>query len=172
VLAGTAWLFCATAAVGVQTLPNLEWLRPTLQLTSLVTLGVLYWITPRKESDEAGVTIFSSFFGLVLSSLLLSGLLVKPNVGMNQVSAISASWVAYALFLIVVGFRADRRYLRYCGLAVFGLTVAKVVLIDLSELDSMIRVGILLLLGLGMIGTGYWYILWDRKRRSQDKTVD
>jgi uncharacterized membrane protein len=91
---------------------------------------------------------------------------------MNKVSAISASWVAYALFLIVVGFRADRRYLRYCGLAVFGLTVAKVVLIDLSELDSMIRVGILLLLGLGMIGTGYWYILWDRKRRSQDKTVD
>ena len=166
VLAGTAWLFCAAAAVGVQTLPNLEWLRPTLQLTSLVTLGVLYWITPRKQSDEAGVTIFSSFFGLVLTSLLLSGLLVKPNVGMNQVSAISASWVAYALLLIVVGFRADRRYLRYCGLAVFGLTVAKVVLIDLSELDSMIRVGILLLLGLGMIGTGYWYILWDRKRRS------
>ncbi|MEI7575872.1 MAG: DUF2339 domain-containing protein [Armatimonadota bacterium] len=169
VLAGTAWLCCAAVAVGVQSSPVLSWLRPSLQITSLLSLGILFWITPRKEADEGGITSFASFFGLVLSSLLLTEFLVRPGIGMNRVSAISASWVVYALFLLVVGFRAERRYLRYSGLAVFGLTVGKVVLIDLSELDSMIRVGILLLLGLGMIGTGYWYILWDRKRRSTEQ---
>lgn len=168
VLAGTAWLCCAAVAVGVQSIPALSWLRPSLQITSLLSLGILFWITPRKESDEAAITSFASFFGLVLSSLLLTEFLVKQFIGMNRVSAISASWVVYALFLLVVGFRADRRYLRYSGLAAFGLTVGKVVLIDLSELDSMIRVGILLLLGLGMIGSGYWYILWDRTRRASE----
>jgi len=56
--------------------------------------------------------------------------------------------------------------LRYWALGVFGVTVAKVFLVDLAELDSVIRFAMLALLGTGMMGGGYWYILWRRKNQA------
>jgi uncharacterized membrane protein len=165
-LAWVSWLFCAAAGIAVRSYFEVSWLRPALQVTALTSLLVLFWITPRKESDEAPFTILCSVFGMVLTSILLGETLTKPPAGMNPVSALTTSWVVYAVVLLVMGFRFDRRFVRYSGLGAFALTVGKVVLIDLSELDSLIRVAILLLLGLVMIGAGYWYILWHRKRQS------
>ena len=90
---------------------------------------------------------------------------MRPWIGMNNVAAYTVSWVIFAVFLITVGFKLDRRYLRYWAIAVFAVTVGKVFLVDLSALDSVIRVAMLTLLGLGMMGAGYWYILWKRGRQ-------
>jgi len=67
--------------------------------------------------------------------------------------ALSTFWGIVALVAIVVGLGGDVRELRYAGLALLGLSVAKVFAYDLSELDelyrvlSFIAVGIVLLVG-------------------------
>jgi uncharacterized membrane protein len=67
--------------------------------------------------------------------------------------ALSMFWGIVALVAIVVGLVGDVRELRYGGLALLGLSVAKVFAYDLSELDSLYRVlsfiavGIMLLVG-------------------------
>ncbi len=50
------------------------------------------------------------------------------------------------------------RQLRYMSLAIFGFTLVKVLMVDLAALDQILRVFILLLLGMVMLGGGYWYI--------------
>ena len=74
--------------------------------------------------------------------------------------------------MIVCGFNFKERHLRYWALALFSITLLKVVAIDLANLDSFIRVGILMLLGIAMIGGGYWYILWQKSNTQprQEKT--
>jgi uncharacterized membrane protein len=67
-----------------------------------------------------------------------------------------------AILMIVCGFNFKERHLRYWALGLFSITLLKVVAIDLANLDSFIRVGILMLLGVAMIGGGYWYILWQK----------
>jgi uncharacterized membrane protein len=67
--------------------------------------------------------------------------------------ALSTFWGVVGLVAIVVGLVRDARELRYAGLALLGLGVAKVFAYDLSELDqlyrvlSFIAVGIVLLVG-------------------------
>ena len=67
--------------------------------------------------------------------------------------ALSTFWGVVGLVAIVVGLVRDVRELRYAGLALLGLGVAKVFAYDLSELDqlyrvlSFIAVGIVLLVG-------------------------
>jgi uncharacterized membrane protein len=164
ILAWGAWLVCCVSSITAAEQSNLPWIGHLMQGTALFSLATLYAITPRKASDEGPVTLLCALAGWGLAGQLMTEFLRSPAVGMNQVSSITAGWVFYALVLIVVGFRLDRRYLRYASLGVFGVTIGKVFLIDLAALDSMIRVGILLLLGLVMIGAGYWYILWRRSR--------
>jgi uncharacterized membrane protein len=67
--------------------------------------------------------------------------------------ALSTFWGVVGLVAIVVGLVRDFRELRYAGLALLGLGVAKVFAYDLSELDqlyrvlSFIAVGVVLLVG-------------------------
>ena len=65
----------------------------------------------------------------------------------------STFWGVVGLVAIVAGLVRDVRELRYAGLALLGLGVAKVFAYDLSELDqlyrvlSFIAVGVVLLVG-------------------------
>ncbi|MDR3692479.1 MAG: DUF2339 domain-containing protein [Fimbriimonas sp.] len=79
-------------------------------------------------------------------------------IGMKDAPALSLSWTIYAIALVTLGFAFSARYLRFWSFGVFGTTLAKVFLVDLSGLDPGIRVLTLMVLGLGMVGTGYWYI--------------
>ncbi len=151
---------CAGAALPAGSGP--PWLSPFLLATPLVSLGVLYAVTPRKGSDEISVTAICVIPGWYLSTVFLRQELMRPWIGLNQVASYTAAWVIFAVFLITAGFKADRRFLRYWALVLFAITVGKVFMVDLSALDSVIRFAMLTLLGAGMMGGGYWYLLWRR----------
>ncbi len=76
--------------------------------------------------------------------------------------AVSAWWMVFAAALVLVGFRRSLKQLRLAGLAVAGLSVAKVVIHDLSSLDALYRVGSVFLLGLVMLSLAYVYYRNDR----------
>lgn len=94
----------------------------------------------------------------ILLSVLCLDLLTKSPINLKDNAAVTAAWTLYAVTLLALGFRYLARNLRLWSFVVFFATVAKVFLIDLSDLDPGVRVLILIGLGIGMIAGGYWYI--------------
>jgi len=81
-------------------------------------------------------------------------------------TALMASSIATALYgagLLVAGFVRSTAALRWCGLAVFTLTIAKVFVVDMAELPTLHRVGGFLVLGLALLGASF---LYQRARRT------
>jgi uncharacterized membrane protein len=71
--------------------------------------------------------------------------------------ALSLLWSTYAGLLTAAGFRARLRAVRSMGLVVFGFTLAKVLLFDISELRQFYRIVALLALGLILLGAAWIY---------------
>lgn len=69
----------------------------------------------------------------------------------------SAVWLLFALALLAGGIAARVAQLRYASLAVLVLVVLKVFLIDLSDLEGLLRVASFLGLGLCLVGIGFIY---------------
>jgi uncharacterized membrane protein len=70
---------------------------------------------------------------------------------------LSITWAAYATALIVAGIRKRYAPIRYFAMVVFGVTILKVFVIDLAELDRIYRVLSILGLGVMLLVTSYLY---------------
>jgi uncharacterized membrane protein len=70
---------------------------------------------------------------------------------------LSVTWALYAMGLIIVGFRKQYAPIRYFAIGVFVITIVKVFLIDLAELDQIYRVASIVGLGVALLATSYIY---------------
>ena len=70
---------------------------------------------------------------------------------------ISIVWSVYAVACVAAGFAARAAGLRYFGLALFALTVGKVMVVDLKSLETGYRILSFLGLGLLLLGTSVLY---------------
>jgi uncharacterized membrane protein len=70
---------------------------------------------------------------------------------------LSAFWASVGLVAIVVGLVRDIREVRYGGLVLLGLGVAKLFLYDLAELDQLYRVLSFIAVGLLLLAGAYAY---------------
>ena len=86
---------------------------------------------------------------------LLQGDAAEPS--QSAQVALSMFWGIVALVAIVIGLVGDVRELRYGGLALLGLSVAKVFAYDLSELDSLYRVLSFIVVGIVLLVGAYAY---------------
>jgi hypothetical protein len=71
--------------------------------------------------------------------------------------SVSAWWMCSAAACFVAGFRRRIRALRLAGFAVASLALLKVVLVDLSRLDALYRVGSAFILGVVSLAIAYAY---------------
>jgi uncharacterized membrane protein len=71
--------------------------------------------------------------------------------------SVSLLWSAFAGSLTSAGFRLKIRTLRIAGLILFGITLAKAVFVDISELRQFYRIVALLFLGLVLLGVAWAY---------------
>lgn len=74
-----------------------------------------------------------------------------------QGTAVTLWWAACALALIIIGLNRQIRYLRYTALILFCITLAKVFLFDLSELNGLIRVAAFIGVGLILLVLSFLY---------------
>jgi uncharacterized membrane protein len=70
-------------------------------------------------------------------------------------TSLSVLWAAYAAVVLALGFRLDSRPLRWTALGLFGLTLAKVVLVDTANLGGLYRVTTFLVLAV-LMGAATW----------------
>ncbi len=80
----------------------------------------------------------------------------------------SAVWLLFALVLLAAGIATRTAQLRYASLAVLVLVVLKVFLIDLSDLEGLLRVASFLGLGLCLVGIGFFYQRFVHQPENRD----
>jgi len=71
--------------------------------------------------------------------------------------ALSLLWSAYAGLFTAAGFQRQSRALRSTGLVLFGITLAKVMMVDIWELRQFYRIVAMLALGLVLLGAAWVY---------------
>lgn len=93
------------------------------------------------------------FVGTWISAL---GWLASVLVGVPQGQvAISAVWAFLACGAIVAGLSTGRSEIRYVGFATLGVVLVKLLTVDLAEVETLWRVGLFLVIGLGLLRLGY-----------------
>jgi len=80
-----------------------------------------------------------------------------------QEGGLSILWALFAIAFIAGGIWRNLRALRYCGLALFVIVVAKVFLIDLSDMAIIHRVIAFMVVGAALLLGSFAYIFAGRK---------
>ena len=70
---------------------------------------------------------------------------------------LSAIWTIYASALFGIGLARGQGLLRWMGLALFGVTIVKVFVVDLAALVVMYRILSFLVLGVVLVAASTWY---------------
>jgi uncharacterized membrane protein len=103
--------------------------------------------------------------GIALYALSLTILEAAERIGPSDVTtdfqsghtAVSAVWGALGLVLLYVGLRRGHTALRFAGLALFGISLAKLFVYDLSRLSSITRALSFLAVGAVLLLGGFFY---------------
>jgi uncharacterized membrane protein len=103
------------------------------------------------------------------ASLCIVDVIQGDEVERSQTAQVvlSAFWAGLGLVAIVVGLVRDIRELRYGGLILLGLGVAKLFLYDLAELNEIYRVLSFVAVGLLLLTGAYAY---QRVRSTERRT--
>jgi len=116
-------------------------------LAVIILVGVAAW--------QTGNELVRSWGGAVVLGLTLVWLgSVLVHVPEGQ-AAVSVSWAVVGTGLLVAGAVRKVPELGAAGLAVIALTVGKLLLVDMQEVDTLWRAGLFLLVGLGLMRLGF-----------------
>jgi uncharacterized membrane protein len=132
-------------------------------IASLFAAGLL-WRTQRTRLAQAiaepGLRAYvalldakSRFIMSILASVLLASLLhytIKGNL-------LTIAWGAQGLILLVAGFGVAERALRLCGLGLLAVCLFKVIVIDLSGVETIYRIFSFIVLGVILVAASFIY---------------
>lgn len=137
-----------------------------LRYVSMVLLAVLLWTTHRlqRPSFEKAPAL-KQVFELVLHGTILwviSSELVHwlELYGLHDRSykmALSILFGAYALMMVFLGIQKNARHLRLAAIALFGVTLLKLLLYDLAHLSTIPKTIVLVSLGSLLLVVSYLY---------------
>ena len=146
-----------------------NWYLYAYGITSVCLLaGVRLFGRPQETIVErAGPPLLGSL-GVILSFLLLNLEIadyfsIGPTLTFSfsgnfaRDMTYSIAWALFALGLIVVGMRIRQRAARYAGVALLGVTLLKLFLHDLSDLNELYRIGAFVSVALILIAASFIY---------------
>ncbi|MCC6165376.1 MAG: DUF2339 domain-containing protein [Acidobacteria bacterium] len=152
VVGAMAWL--AARARDIPTLFGGPWARHTLIVVA--NMLAIAWV-----SAEI-IHVFAER-ALAASTADLPAGAARAELG--QQVALSVAWALYAVGLVAAGFRSGYAPARYLAIALFGLTIVKVMTRDVAELDRVYQM--LSVLGVGVLLVSASY-LYQRMTRTPD----
>ena len=117
-------------------------------------------LQPRLRSSGSWLAAAFALYGVSLCILQIAEWIGPRDVMTNFQSghtAVSALWGALGLTLLYVGLRRSSGALRVGGLALFGISLAKLFLYDLSRLSSITRALSFLAVGAVLLLGGFFY---------------
>ena len=174
--------FWALLSLALLRLIIVEWTIPyepehyrfLINQTALLTFGFIavllllnrLYHRYRKETGESNILAGAAgllllFFGSM--ELYRYGGVLAALTGAEEyyknlaLMAISLFWGIYAAALMIAGFIRSSPTLRYAAIGLFGMTLGKLLLFDLSFLDLAYRIISLVISGLILLGASYLY---------------
>jgi uncharacterized membrane protein len=141
-------------------------------LTGIYIIALLYgaaWLQRRDDGaavakrahERAVILVAASALTLFVISLEITSFwAVRPEAAdayLARELMLSAAWALYAGVLVAIGIRQRYAPIRYFAIALFGLTLAKVFLIDLETLGGMYRVAGFVVVGLILLVVSFLY---------------
>lgn len=177
VLASAGWLFLLGAAGAWLTLDTIGWrlqhdpvasmLVVNLQfgVGALLAIALVGSVRLLTEDTLEGFANASTPIAVSLGVIAVIGLWLGSleidrgfaDDAMARQAGWSVYWSLYGVMLVAVGFSFKSAVARYAGLALLGITLIKVLLIDLSILKQIWRVVSFIVSGLLMLGTSVLY---------------
>jgi uncharacterized membrane protein len=97
---------------------------------------------------------------IVISTEIISFWNLRSEIADARVARemmLSASWVAYAAVLVVLGMRRKYAPIRYFAIVLFGIALLKVFFVDLETLGGIYRVAGFLVVGLILLVVSFLY---------------
>jgi len=131
----------------------------------LMTFAVLYGFT-RQVRGKSGTSL-ASVFGLGTALVALVALAIEisdPNGLFSLLSdnarnvTFSVAWAVESLVLITLGFVQKEKLYRNVGVIIFSVTVAKILLFDLGNLETIYRTLVTVIVGIIALGASFSYV--------------
>ena len=173
-LTGVVWLSFDTLHFRLQAPPicttpvaNMQFIAGVLAACAIVL--TLRLVKRSSASDAAKIALASvswivvAAIALWLGSLEIDRMFVSAAAALSTEQAtarqmcLSVYWSIFAFVLVAAGFRIPSAAARYAGLGLFGLTLLKVLVVDLSQVENIYRVLSLLAVGLLLVLTSVAY---------------
>jgi uncharacterized membrane protein len=107
------------------------------------------------EVVAGAIALYAVSLGILQLAEWISGASVEADFERGH-TAVSALWAFVGLGLLIVGLLRGSAAIRYGGLALFGLSLAKIFLYDLAELSSVARAFSFILVGGLLLAGGFF----------------
>lgn len=164
-VAGLAWLFLDTlperilnGLAAVDVVFNLQFMIGLL-VAALLSVGawMILRLKPALVQPSLATVGLASIaaIGLWLGSLEIDRFFAANAMGKQM--GLSVYWMLYGVLLVLTGFAKRVDACRYAGLALLSMTVVKVLIVDLANVDQIWRVASLIVSGLLLIVTSVAY---------------
>jgi uncharacterized membrane protein len=123
----------------------------------------------RVVSAAVSVALALAYLSLQVVRLYHGPVLTAGETTDPEQYTLSAVWLGFGVVLLVVGLLLDSKPARLASAAVVVLTIAKVFLVDMSDLTGIWRALSFIGLGLVLVGIGYLYqrLLFPPRRPAQ-----
>lgn len=122
------------------------------RLGVIVTIAAAGWIAQRVEARQV-----VGFAVLGLTLLWLGSVLIHLPQGQ---AIVSLSWAVVGVAILVTGAIRKIPDLGNVGLVVLALTVGKLLLVDMAEVDALWRAGLFLAVGVALLRLGFLLPIW------------
>ncbi len=163
-LAGIALVLVTGALLRREDRFGVEW-RKVLSRSWVMAAMVMLIIYSAAEADHLARALEGTG-GRWAKPPALGAPALSQRVGMLQAFLSSALWTLQAAGLVAAGWRRRSAYLRWLGLGLLGLTVAKFALADLAEVDVFWRFVSAVLVGVVLLAVSYFYQRRMRRART------
>ena len=128
---------------------------PLLNLEAICELAVIGLMVALAPIMKKRTTMH--LYLLVAHVLFLGWLYHELHTLENGEAIVSAFWGIYCLILLVYGLRQNKKMVLNLGLGTLAVVVVKLLVVDMSEVNALVRV--LLFLGFGIVLTALSYIM-------------
>ena len=163
-----AWILLAIAALRwgqgdiQQTTTSYTLLLNARALTGIYLVALLYFAAWKSAHlERAVVMIAASVVSIIVMSMEIVSFWTLRSDRADALVAremmLSASWVAYAAVLVALGIRRKYAPIRYFAIALFGIALIKVFVVDLETLGGIYRVAGFLVVGLILLVVSFLY---------------
>jgi len=165
----------------------LNWHLAVYSVAIVSLLAAAKWLQPPHDrlgscNVRAVLCAFAGVLGFVWINLEITDIFTPlneatllidlKNASVGRRMTYSIAWAAYALLMIVVGFKWNSRGARYAGIGLMVITIGKVFLRDLAGLDNLYRIGALGAVALMALAASFVYQrFFDRPQTKEDSTV-